>query len=392
MKKNNGIKIFIMIVSFVLTIALTAGVTYIITRRLMWNDMTKLQRLDAVIDQYYIEEHDQEAIEDAAAAAMVDALGNRWSYYVSADEYQSYSDSHTNSYVGIGVVVVLTEDGSGLQIQRLENGGGAMDAGLQPEDVIIEIEGKPVSELGMNGATELIRGEIGSKVSMVILRGEEELTFSVERKKMQTVVATGEMLEGDVGLITIVNFNERSADETLRLVEQLQKQGAKALIFDVRYNPGGYKDEMVKILDHLLPEGDLFRSIDYMGYEEVDTSDKNCLDIPMVVLVIGDSYSAAEFFAAALHEYEWATVVGTPTTGKSHFQISVELGDGSAVNISAGKYFTPNGVSLADVGGLEPDVVVEVDEETYMQIYYGNVPPQEDPQIAAALEVLKKGE
>ena len=392
MKKNNGIKIFIMIVSFVLTIALTAGVTYIITRRLMWNDMTKLQRLDAVIDQYYIEEHDQEAIEDAAAAAMVDALGNRWSYYVSADEYQSYSDSHTNSYVGIGVVVVLTEDGSGLQIQRLENGGGAMDAGLQPEDVIIEIEGKPVSELGMNGATELIRGEIGSKVSMVILRGEEELTFSVERKKMQTVVATGEMLEGDVGLITIVNFNERSADETLRLVEQLQKQGAKALIFDVRYNPGGYKDEMVKILDHLLPEGDLFRSIDYMGYEEVDTSDKNCLDIPMVVLVNGDSYSAAEFFAAALHEYEWATVVGTPTTGKSHFQISVELGDGSAVNISAGKYFTPNGVSLADVGGLEPDVVVEVDEETYMQIYYGNVPPQEDPQIAAALEVLKKGE
>ena len=392
MKKNNGIKIFIMIVSFVLTIALTAGVTYIITRRLMWNDMTKLQRLDAVIDQYYIEEHDQEAIEDAAAAAMVDALGNRWSYYVSADEYQSYSDSHTNSYVGIGVVVVLTEDGSGLQIQRLENGGGAMDAGLQPEDVIIEIEGKPVSELGMNGATELIRGEIGSKVSMVILQGEEELTFSVERKKMQTVVATGEMLEGDVGLITIVNFNERSADETLRLVEQLQKQGAKALIFDVRYNPGGYKDEMVKILDHLLPEGDLFRSIDYMGYEEVDTSDKNCLDIPMVVLVNGDSYSAAEFFAAALHEYEWATVVGTPTTGKSHFQISVELGDGSAVNISAGKYFTPNGVSLADVGGLEPDVVVEVDEETYMQIYYGNVPPQEDPQIAAALEVLKKGE
>jgi len=166
-------------------------------------------------------------------------------------------------------------------------------------------------------------------------------------------------------------------------------QGATSLIFDVRYNPGGYAHEMVALLDYLLPEGDLFITEDYQGNRDVDTSDAKCLEMPMVVLVNGDSFSAAEFFACALRDYEWATVIGEKTVGKGYFQQSYMLSDGSAVSLSVGKYYTRSGINLAEAGGLTPDRVVEVDDETYTQIYYGNVEPKDDPQIQAAIKVLK---
>ena len=159
----------------------------------------------------------------------------------------------------------------------------------------------------------------------------------------------------------------------------------------MRNNPGGYKSELCKILDYLLPEGPLFRSEYYDGSTQVDSSDADCLEIPMAVLVNSESISAAEFFAAALAEYEAATVVGQQTIGKGYFQNAYELSDGSAVGLSIGKYTTPNGVSLTGVG-ITPDVVVEVDEALFRQIYYGQIAWNEDPQILAAVEVLKNAE
>ena len=156
----------------------------------------------------------------------------------------------------------------------------------------------------------------------------------------------------------------------------------------MRYNPGGYAHEMVELLDYLLPEGELFITEDYLGNRQVDSSDANCLDMPMVVLVNEDSYSAAEFFASALRDYEWATVVGGKTIGKGYFQQALMLSDGSAVNLSVGKYYTRSGISLAEQGGLTPDVPVEVDEEMYMNIYYGTVADADDPQLQAAVKVL----
>ena len=210
------------------------------------------------------------------------------------------------------------------------------------------------------------------------------------RKKIQVIVAKGEMLPDNIGLVTIKNFDERCAEETLAAIDSLVEQGAKALVFDVRFNPGGYKKELVKILDRLLPEGPIFRSISYTGEETVDHSDADCLEIPMAVLVNSSSYSAAEFFAAALREYEKAVVVGEATTGKSYFQTTFRLSDGSAVGLSVGKYCTPQGVSLAEVGGLKPDVDVPVDDETFGKIYSGLVKPEEDPQIQAAIGALKQ--
>jgi len=147
--------------------------------------------------------------------------------------------------------------------------------------------------------------------------------------------------------------------------------------------------EMNEILDYLLPEGDLFRSVRYDGEEEVDTSDAKCLEMPMAVLVDSGSYSAAEFFAAALQEYDWAVVVGEPTTGKGYFQNTFRFHDGSAVGLSVGQYYTPNGVSLAEAGGLIPDAVVEVDDLTRLRIQYQSLPLTEDPQLLAAIEAMQ---
>jgi carboxyl-terminal processing protease len=206
---------------------------------------------------------------------------------------------------------------------------------------------------------------------------------------MQSVVAEGQMLPDSVGYVRINNFNTNCAKQTIAIIDDLVSQGAKSLVFDVRNNGGGYIREMNEILDYLLPAGDLFRSVDHRGNESVDKSDADCLELPMAVLVNDRTYSSAEFFAAALREYDWAVVAGLPTTGKGYFQNTFRLADGSAINLSVGQYYTPKGVSLAEEGGLVPDVVTEVDDTTYAMIYARVLPLAEDPQLNAALDALK---
>ena len=331
-------------------------------------------------------------MEDAAASAMVKATGDKWSYYVPAAEYEQHLQNKDNVYVGIGITIAQREDGVGFDILQVQSNGPAEEAGLLQGDILTHVDGERVAELGVNGTSTLIRGESGTYVTVTILRNEEEKEFNVERRTIDAEVATGTMLEGNTGYIKIVNFNSKCARETVTQIESLVEQGAERLIFDVRYNPGGYTSEMNAILDYLLPEGPLFRSVDYNGWEDVVESDSGCLELPMAVLINGDSYSAAEFFAAALDEYDWAILVGQPTTGKSHFQYTIPLNDGSALVLSTGKYTTPNGVVLADVGGLKPEVLVDVDAETYAMLRAGLIEPDEDPQIQAAIAALKNAE
>lgn len=378
---------FLKVLSYVLVAVATACLTFLVTLTVFGRN-SKLDQLEALILECFIGEKDPVAMEDSAAAAMVEALGDRWSYYIPASEYAAYMQQMENAYVGIGVVVAQDEESGGLVVQRLESAGGAAAAGMQPGDIMVEVDGQPVINTGVEAAAALIRGEAGTGVTITVLRQGERLTFDVVRQRIEVAVATGQLLEGDVGYVQIVNFDERCAQETIAVIDLLTQQGAQALIFDVRFNPGGYKTELVEVLDHLLPEGVLFRSVDYLGKEEILRSDANCLEVPMAVLVNGESYSAAEFFAAALNEYDYAVTVGEPTTGKGYFQNTYSLNDGSAVGLSVGKYYTPNGVSLADEGGLVPEITVEVDDETAAMIYAGILKPEEDPQVQAALEAL----
>lgn len=349
---------------------------------------SKLDQLESLILERFIGESDQVAMEDAAAEAMVDSLGDRWSYYIPADEYEAYQEQVANAFVGVGITIQLTEESEGLLVVDVTRGGPAEEAGILVGDTLVAVEQTRIAGMSTTEVRNLVRGEEGTWVSLTLSRDGREETFSVERRRIEVPVATFSMLDNHVGLVRIENFDQRCAQETIAAIEALLAQGAEGLIFDVRGNPGGYADEMVKILDYLLPEGELFRTVDYAGREHVDTSDADCLELPMAVLVNQDSYSAAEFFAAALREYDWAVVVGQKTCGKGYFQNTLPLSDGSAVGLSVGKYFTPNGQSLADVG-VTPDRVVEVDEDTRWKIYYGTLPTEEDVQLETARELLE---
>ncbi len=349
---------------------------------------TKLDQLEQLIEECFIGEADFAAMEDAAADAMVKATGDRWSYYMSAEEYEAHREQSENAYVGVGITIQVTEDNSGYLILEVAAGGPAEEAGIQVQDLLIAVEDTDIRDMDITEVRGLVKGQENTSVNLTLLRNGDPISVSVQRRKVQTPVATYEMLPDNIGLITIENFDDRCAEESITAIEALLEDGAEKLVFDVRYNPGGYAHELVELLDYLLPEGDLFRAVRYDGKENVDTSDADCLEIPMAVLVNESSYSAAEFFAAALREYEVAVVVGEKTVGKGYFQTTHRLSDGSAVSLSTGKYFTPNGVSLAETG-VTPDVIVPVDEETAAGIYYATLERSEDPQLQAAVNALK---
>ena len=376
--------------SYVLVAALASAATFCVTAFQPSDEYEKYLELKALVGEKFIGDIDWKVAEDNAAAGLIAGLGDRWSYYMTAEGYDSYLEQMNNSYVGVGITVKEREDRY-LDILEVAKGGPAEAAGVEPGGVVVRVGEQDISEIGINGATTLIKGEEGTDVTLTIRYGEEERDFTMTRAYFEVTVASGQMLDDGIGMVTIENFDGRCASETIAAIEELIDQGATKLIFDVRNNPGGYKTELCEVLDYLLPEGPLFRSEYYDGTTQVDESDEKFLDMPMAVLVNSESISAAEFFAAALDEYEAATVVGEQTIGKGYFQQAYRLSDGSAVGLSVGRYTTPNGVSLTDVG-ITPDVVVEVEDELFWQIYYGNVQWQEDPQVMAAVEVLKNAE
>ena len=380
------LKIMLRLLSYVLVAAIASCLTlFLFVPR---TGTEKLMQLENLITQRFVGDVDKTQLTDGAAYGMVSAAGDRWSSYIPAAQYNNYLQTMNNQYVGIGVTISTAVTENGIEILRLEENGGAKEAGLQPGDTIYKVDGKLVSELGIDEAKEMIAGEVGTTVEITVLRNGKTFDCTITRKKFSVVVASGELIGDGIGYVRIENFDERCAQETQAAIESVLQQGAKKLVFDVRNNPGGYKRELVKVLDYLLPEGEIFHTVNYQGKEEITTSDAACLDIPMAVLVNAQSYSAAEFFAAALQEYDKAVVVGEQTVGKGYFQETYKLCDGSAVSLSVGKYYTPKGINLVEAGGLTPDIPAPVDEETAAKIYAQLLKPAEDPQIAAAVAAL----
>lgn len=350
----------------------------------------KLDEIVGVLDQYYVDGYSTDKLGDYLAEAAIAATGDRWSYYISAEDYDAYLESNANAYVGIGVTIQLAnEDDAGFTIVSVTHNSPAEAAGLQNGDMIVAVEGENAVEMGMTEAQHRVRGEEGTDITLTILREGKEFDVTITRRMIEVEVVAYELLEDNVGYIKINNFDTHSSRDAIAAIEDLISRGADSLVFDVRFNPGGMKHEMVALLDYLLPAGPLFRSVDYKGKEEVDYSDESFLDMPMAVIINDDSYSAAEFFAAAMQEYGAGVIVGTQTCGKANYQQTFRLSDGSAIAISTGHYQTPNGVTLADVG-VTPDVVVEVDEETYLNLYYEKVERSDDAQLQAAIEALRK--
>jgi carboxyl-terminal processing protease len=251
------------------------------------------------------------------------------------------------------------------------------------------VEGEDVSGLPGDAVLEKITAAIeGGKVALSLLCPDGEVrSYALTPGVVLTEPVRASVLENGLGYIRIENFEDRSAEDAIRAVEEFRAQGSGGIIFDVRTNPGGQLGELLDLLDYLLPEGKLFISRYIDGSEEVETSDPECVSLPMAVLINEETYSAAEFFAAALREYGWATLVGAPTSGKGRAQITVPMEDGSAIHISSVDYFTPQGNSLQGVG-LTPDVEVPTTLEERRDVYYMLLPPSEDRQLQAAVLLL----
>ena len=375
----------LIVLSYVLVAALACGATLFFVSAS--TDYNKLEDLENLILTSFAGDADKTKIEDAAADAMVNAMGDRWSYYIPASELPSFLENSENAYVGIGVTVQATEDHSGLMVIAVQPGGPAEEAGVQVGDVIIQVDGESAQDRTVTEISAMIKGEEGTVVSVTVLRSGEGITMSMTRKRMETTVASSKLLNEHVGLVTIQNFDERCADETIAAIKALLNQGADMLLFDVRNNPGGYVDELTKVLDYLLPEGDLIRTVGTDGSDETVTSDASCVKVPMAVLINENTYSAAELFAADLSEYGAAKLFGQQTSGKGFYQYVFQFADGSAAGISVGRYYTGHGASLEGIG-LTPDEMVKLDDESEALLYNGMLEPENDAQLQAALSYL----
>ena len=338
----------------------------------------KIGEIRRTVDAYYVGQYDQQEAVDDAAAGFVVGVGDRWSSYMSAEEYQAYKLSFSGQSFGIGLYTAYDADQNELRIVEVFPGSDGEALGLQKGDFILGAEGKTVEKDGYSDTIAAVAGEEGTKASVTIQRaatGEVE-TVEMERKTTDTIMAAGHMLkDGQTGGVRIYNFRRGSEKQVREQVEKLTAEGAKRLIFDVRNNPGGSVDSVCDALDALLPEGKIMTLRTKAGKETVYESDKNEVDLPMAVLVNADSISAAEFFAAALQEYGKAVVIGEQTIGKGYSQQNYELSDGSALHLS--------GKSLIGTG-VTPDVQSSPAEG--FNLYF--TPQEDDVQLQAALAAL----
>ena len=335
----------------------------------------------------FVGEYDPATAADSALYGLVGGLGDRWSYYLNAEANAELERRRSNVYVGIGVTVSYG-DPRGLTIELVAPGTPAEKAGLQVGEIITGVDGASLEEVGQAAGLEAIQGKAGTDVLLTVLDAKGETReVSVDRVKLERQSVSYELLEGGVGYIKVVNFYSHSAEQLNAAVDDLADQGAVALVFDMRNNGGGYVDELTDMLDHLLPEGPIFRSTDVLGWEEVTKSDKNYVNLPMATLVNGDTYSAAEFFAAQLQETVGAYIVGSETSGKGYSQQSVYLPNGGTLNISTGKYTTGAGNSLVGTG-VSLDAEVDLTAEESYQLVVGVLEHEADPQLQKALELL----
>ena len=379
---NKKFKLTHLIIVCLVVAALTAGATYALTiggigSKQYFDDAKAYVEIEKIINENYIGSVDDDTLCNAAASAMVRSIDDKWSYYMSPEEYAAYKLTSSNEYAGIGISVKQNDSGD-FEIFSVDSGTPAEAAGLTAGQLIVSVDGQPVADMTLSEMQELIRSKLNKDFPMVVSdKKGNEVSVTVACEIIYKDPVSSRMLDGNIGYIKIANFEAGSSEGTINAIERLAAEGATSFIFDVRNNPGGLLSELVSLLDYLLPDGDLFISVDKQGNETVKTSDKICLSSKMAVLVNANTYSAAEFFAAALQEYDWATIVGENTTGKARSQITLELSNGGAVHISTHKYLTPDRVDLSEVGGIKPDIEA--------------VNTNEDPQIQlnAAINALK---
>lgn len=347
----------------------------------------KLNLIDQTLKDFYFDDIDDSKVLDNIYKAYVNVYGDKYTVYYTADEYAKIQESSNGAYYGIGVVVRKNDDGTILVVEPYDGAPGK-EAGMRKNDVIVTVNGESVADQDLNSVVAKIKGDEGTTVNIGIRRdGSDDIAeLTVTRRKVEIKTVAYEMLDDSVGLITISEFDKVTAQQFKEAYAQLETLGMKGLVIDIRSNPGGLLNVVVDMLDEILPDGLIVYTEDkYGNRQEYNGSNPDVIDVPLAVLVNGESASASEIFAGAVQDYGAGTIIGTQTFGKGIVQTIRRMSDGSAIKYTMAKYFTPKGQDIHG-HGVTPDIVEELSDEFNNLTEYD---ASKDNQLQKAIEVIK---
>lgn len=331
--------------------------------------------LHFLMTRYYDGEIDREAVRETTLSGMVDGLGDEHSYYIPKEiGYQMFNESVTGEYGGIGVEIQSKDNE--YTVTKVFEGGPAEKAGVLAGDKILAVDGADTKKLEID-ISDLVRGEIGSKVKLVLGRGEKQLDVIVTREQINAPTVEAEILENNIGYVKISQFDMDSDAELEKAMDSMQ--GITGVIIDLRDNPGGILQTCLRCLELYVDEGKTLVVASYKGNEEEYKAESEAkYKMPMVVLANGNSASSSEIFTACVKDLKRATVVGTKTYGKGSIQRTFTLPENAGANITVGHFYSPNKTQI-DKKGIAPDKEVKPD-----------INAETDAQLQAAIEILKK--
>ena len=348
-----------------------------------------------LIDDNFIDEIDRVALGNYAAAAMVSGLNDPWSKYMSSDEYKTYQLSSSNEYDDIGITMIKYDSNGGFQVIAVNPASPAAIAGITTGMYITSVDDEDITGYTLEQARTAIRSKMNGKFTLGFGRGQSPIEVDCSASYVSPVSYRLEKTEA--GYVQINNFEAGSSQDAINAIEDLLNQGASALCIDLRNNPGGLKAEVTAFLDYLLPNGVLFAEMDKEGKQDVVQSDGMCIQLPMCVLVNVSTFAEAELCAAVIQEYNWATILGEATTGKTRTQETISISDGSALRLSTGTYITGNGNDISRNGGVVPDVITYNSDASATGTTQGTTGESTgtasvsaDEQLMAALTLLSK--
>ena len=347
---------------------------------------SKLAFLETYIRGYYLDEINDEQMEDYLYYGLVAGLGDPYAAYYNEEETQSMLDSSSGNYCGIGAVFSQNLITGTITVTRVYEGCPSYEAGLLPEDILYKVGDEEVTGQDLTNVVTKIKGEEGTEVTLTMIRGEEYIDFTMKRQMIEVPTIEHEMLADRVGYIMISEFDGVTDEQFIEALEALQSQGMKSLVIDLRNNGGGSVESVCHIADKLLPEGPIVYT-EYKGEErEARNSDSDCVKVPIAVLMNGASASASEILAGALQDYGVAKIIGTQSYGKGIVQSIFDLQDGTALKLTTAKYYTPNGNNIHEIG-ITPDVEIDLPEELKTEV---TLSFEEDVQLQKAIEVLQQ--
>ena len=354
-----------------------------------WSKVSeKEEAIYNTIDDYYLNEIDNDKIQNGIYKGMVDSLGDPYTVYYNSEEYKQFTSSSSGTYSGIGVAVSQNVTTGAITIVKTFKKGSGEKEGMKPGDVIYKVEGKKIEGLELSKVVSMIKGKEGTFVKVTVLRDGKEIEFNLERKKLEVDTVNYRMEDRSgkkIGYISVSEFDEVTASQFKSAISELSKEGMEGLVIDLRDNPGGLLDVTCEMLDRMIKKGLLVYTVDKYGKRvDEDATDSDSFDKPVAILVNGNSASASEVFSGAMKDYKAATLVGTKTFGKGIVQSIVPFGDGTAMKVTVSKYYTPNGVNIHGTG-IEPDVVVELSKDATKN---GKYERKNDNQLDKALDVV----